>query len=259
MLESRIVRELDARGYFVEPSQVLRDARTGKSREIDVVAEYYNHVPDHKNVCVKTHFVAEVVNNRYPVVLLTRRPLSPNSSFESYVKFGTTPSNSPFYEEIDIYGDRGPSTNALFAQYCALSTKKGEQKELMASHPEDLYGSLQKLAEYVEEELQSFDEWTTEEKSEIWRLFFWHPMLVVGGQLFAVAVDEASDPTVREVESAFLEFNWHQGEDRKTTVIEFVQLKKLYERMAEIVAWDKTSEEKINAFYKRTHPRSADA
>lgn len=247
LLESQIVRELDAQGYFVEPNQVLRDPRTGKSREIDLVAEYYSYVPEHRGLRVKTHFVVEIVNNRLPVVLLTQRPFSPNSDFESYVKFGTTPDPAPFYLELDIYEERSPQNEALFAQYCALSMKKGEARELMASHPDDLYSSLQKLSEYVEQELEVFQHWGAETKNDIWRVFFWHPMLVVGGQLFAISVSDSGNPKVEEVESAFLEFNWHQGEDHKTTAIEVVQIAAMYERMAKIVSWDSALEAKLHA------------
>jgi hypothetical protein len=188
-----------------------------------------------------------VVNNRFPIVLLTPRPLTPNSDFESYVKFGCTPEPSPFHDALDIYEERSPHHSSIFSQYCALTTKKGEGKELMASHPEDLYGSLQKLAEYIEQEMQTFWAWSLAAESDIWRAFFWHPMLVVGGQLFTVTVDDAVNPEISEIGSAFLEFNWHHGDDRKTTVIEVIQLNALYDRMAEIVSWDQTSEAKLHA------------
>lgn len=259
LLEARIVRELNGQGYFVEPNQVLRDPRTGKSREIDLVAEHYSYVREHRNLCVKTHFVAEIVNNRLPVVLLTQRPSSPNSNFESYVKFGTTPDPAPFYSKLDVYEDRSPPDNELFAQYCALTTKKGEQRELMASHPDDLYSSLQKLSEYVEQELESFQDWGAESQADIWRVFFWHPMLVVGGQLFTVSAGDSGDPKVGEVGSAFLEFNWHQGEERKTTVVEVVQIDSLYERMASIVAWDSALEAKLHALRSSSNGMNEDA
>jgi hypothetical protein len=245
-MESRIVRELDALGFFVEPNQVVRDPRTGKSREIDLVAEHRSYVPDHRGLCVKTHFVSEVVNNRFPIVLLTSRPSTPNSDFESYVKFGYTPQRASFYEHLDVYEDRSPPDDALFAQYCALTTKKGEARELMASHPEDLYGSLQKLAEYIEQELQDFHDWSTGSADDFWRVFFWHPMLIVGGDLFSIRVENGAKPVAQEIGSAFLEFNWHHGEDRKTTVIEFVRLRALYDRMRTIVAWDEQLESKLH-------------
>lgn len=256
LLESQIVRELDARGYFVEPNQVLLDARTGKSREIDLIAEYFNFVREHNGLCVKTYFVAEVINNRFPVVLMTQRPSSPNSDFESYVKFGTTPARAPFETALNVYEERSPPNEGLFAQYCALSVKKGESRELMASHPDDLYGAFQKLSEYVQQELDSFADWGAESRSDIWRVFFWHPMLVVGGQLFTLSVDDSGTPKVDEVDSAFLEFNWHQGEDKKTTVVEVIRVTSLYDRMNAIVAWDAALQAKLHGL--RSSPKPID-
>src|SRR4051812_27756419 len=85
LLESKLVRDLDARDFFVEPNQVVLDPRTGKSREIDLVAEYRSGFENGRMVSVKTRFIAEVVNNKYPFVLLTRRPSTPNADVESYV------------------------------------------------------------------------------------------------------------------------------------------------------------------------------
>jgi hypothetical protein len=62
----------------------------GKSREIDMTAESAAG-SFRRGVCVKTTFVIEAVNNRFPVILLTERPSSPNADFESYLKFSTSP------------------------------------------------------------------------------------------------------------------------------------------------------------------------
>lgn len=69
LLESRLVRSLTSHGYFVEPNQVVRDRRTGKTREIDLIAEYFNYHPERRKVAVKTFFVVEAINNRFPFVL----------------------------------------------------------------------------------------------------------------------------------------------------------------------------------------------
>jgi hypothetical protein len=252
LLESLIVRELSDRGYFVEPNQVVLDPRTGKSRELDIVAEHYSYQPDHRGTCVKTHFVAEVINNKYPVVLLTKRPSTPNSNFESYVKFGCTPEPNDFYKHFDIYDDRSPPQERLFSQYCALSTKKGEAKELMASHPEDMYSSLQKVAEYVEHEVGQFADFFVEPSGDIWRLFFWHPMLVLGGQLVVVEDSEAGIVSLSEAASAFLEFNWHQDGELRTTVIEVITIAALYDRMETIVLSDQALEAKLHAIHAKT-------
>lgn len=87
LLESRLVRSLTELRFFVEPNQVIRDPRTGKSREIDLVAEYFNFNRDRPQVAAKTHFVVEAINNKFPFILLTERPYSPGADFESYVQF----------------------------------------------------------------------------------------------------------------------------------------------------------------------------
>jgi hypothetical protein len=257
LLESLIVRELSDRGFFVEPNQVVLDPHTGKSRELDIVAEHYSHRHDYRGTCVKTHFVAEVVNNKFPVVLLTKRPSTPHSNFESYVKFGCTPEPNDFHKHFDFFDDRRPPQEQLFAQYCALSTKRGDAKELMASHPEDMYASLQKVAEYVEREIEQFAKWSAEASMDIWRVFFWHPILVVGGQLVIVENDEAGTITLAKATSAFLEFNWHQNDEPRTTVIEVVTVAALYERMEAIVASDQALEVQLHTLHAKSDAENA--
>lgn len=257
LLESSIVRELDARGFFVEPNQVVLDPRTGKSRELDIVAEYFSYEPDRFGTCVKTHFVAEVFNNRYPVVLLTKRPSTPNSDFENYVRVGCTPEPNEIQKHFDFFSDREPPRDRLFAQYCALSTKKGEAKELMALHPEDMYSSFQKVAEYVEREVREFAEFAGESSSDIWRIFFWHPMLVLGGQLVTVEDSETGVVNLPEVESAFLEFNWHENSEPRSTIIEVITVAALYKRMEAIVMSDKDLEARLHALHAKSRAKNA--
>src|SRR5882724_5884525 len=198
LLESRLVRSLTDQGYFVEPNQVLRDPRTGKSREIDLVAEYYSYNRVRRNVCVKTHFVVEAINNRFPFVLTTERPSTPNADFESYIKFAATPEPNPFIGELDLYEEKQADWENLFSQYCLL-TKKKSDKEFMASHPDDVYGSLLKLSEYVEDAVDIWNSRDGLEDDKFWRLFFWQPMLVLSGQLVSVRLREDGAAELQEV------------------------------------------------------------
>src|SRR5882724_2649577 len=214
LLESRLVRSLTDQGYFVEPNQVVRDPRTGKAREIDLVAEHDRYSPERQNVCVKTYFVVEAINNRFPFVLLTERPSTPNADFESYIKFACTPEPNPFVGEFDIYEEKGADWRGLFSQYCVLTKKSGD-KELMATHPDDVYGSLLKLCEYVEDAL---DFWTSRdhlERDKYWRMFFWQPMLVLSGQLLSANLLEDGTTQLRETAAGRLEFNWHSGDEHR--------------------------------------------
>lgn len=234
-----------SRLFFVEPNVAHKDPRTGKAREIDLTAESASGTL-RRGVCVKTTFVIEAINNRYPVVLLTERPSTPNADFESYVKFGTSPEPCPFIHEIHIYDEKGADWENLFSQFCALS-KKNARDELMASHPDDIYSSLLKASEYTEDQVAAFENWTAEETGKYWRLFVWHPMLVVSGQLLTARLSSEGALRLQESPLARLEFNWHDGESRKTTVIEVIREDFLLERLNFIRTQDDALEARIYA------------
>jgi len=251
LLESDLVRALTNLGFFVEPNQVIRDVRSGKSREIDLVAEHYAWEPKHRSVCAKTYFVVEVVNNKYPFVLLTERPRTPNVDFESYVKYICTPDETVFSDEIYIPEHKEPDEKRLFSQYCVLTPKTRGDKELMATHPDDIYGSLQKLSEYVEEQIKSWDSYDARDEGSYWRAFFWLPMLVVGGQLVSVTTGGTGTSELNETSSGFLEFNWHAGDERRTTFIEILTVPRFLERIQEIIAIDQILEERLHALRRK--------
>ena len=79
LLESEVAKMLSERGFFIESNQVIEDQYSGKSREIDLTAEYYNYKKE--NVGFKTaskiRFVFEIKNNLFPIVLLTKWEFSP--------------------------------------------------------------------------------------------------------------------------------------------------------------------------------------
>jgi hypothetical protein len=245
LMESRLVRTLTAADFFVEPNVSHRDPRTGKAREIDLTAESASG-SFRRGVCVKTTFVIEAINNRYPVVLLTERPSTPNADFESYLKFGTSPEPCPFLHEIYIYEEKGADWKNLFSQFCALSKKNGRD-EFMASHPDDIYSSLLKASEYTEDQVTEFENWTAEEIGKYWRLFVWHPMLVVSGQLLTAKLSPEGVVQLQETPLARLEFNWHDGDSRQTTVIEVIREDYLLERLNFIRAQDDALEARIHA------------
>ena len=249
LLESRLVRSLTHQGYFVEPNQVVRDPRTGKSREIDLVAEDTRYLSNQGKVFVKTHFVVEAINNRFPFVLTTARPSTPNADFESYVQFICTPEPNPFIDSLellDVFEEKGVNWDNLFSQYCVLS-RKNNNKELMASHSDDVYSSLVKLSEYVESDLNYWHSRDEVKNDGRWRLYFWNPMLVLSGQLVSIRLHEDGTPELQETHFGRIEFNWHTDAERRTTIIEIVTEKYFLERLEMIISKDEELEGKINA------------
>ncbi|MCW0411231.1 hypothetical protein NG831_06905 [Xanthomonas sacchari] len=249
MLESRVVRLLDAAGYFVEPNQVVRDRFTGKSREIDFVSEYYYHDASTNDCYATTFVVGEVVNNLYPFVLLTERPNTPNADTESYIKWFTTPEGMFYEKPIDFYEGRNPKKEHLFSQYCVLTKKKDQSRDWMAHHPDDVYHSLLKMAEYIESDMTSWEERRDVLTEKYKRAIFWHPMLVLGGDLFVARAHEDGTLAIDPARNGFLEFNWHFGEDRRTTVIEVVTYSALLDRMNSLADLDASVRQQIHKSY----------
>ena len=245
LMESRLVRALNDSGYFVEPNVAHKDPRTGKSREIDLVAEKEPDLALYpRNCCVKTTFVVEALNNRFPLVAMTERPYSPNVDVDSYVKQGHHLIRHEWLRRMKTYWPRVEGQSDLFAQFCVL-TKKSGKDELMASHPDDVYGSLLKMVEHVEQLRSDFEAW--ESDGGYRRIFFWHPMLVVSGRLLTAKVAADGRVSIADAPIARLEFNWHDGEDPKTTVIELVREDFLVERMNAIVALDLAVEAELHS------------
>lgn len=237
LLESRVVRSLAGARFFVEPNVAILDERTGKSREIDVVAEYYEYDAERRHVSVRTYFAIEAVNNNLPFVLMTPHPGSPNDVFEEYLRYGATPDASSCLSSIDLYDERG-GDNPRYTQYCGLSRKKAND-DLMASHLDDIYTSLLKLAEFTESQYEAFlsRQWAADDP--FWRLHFWQGILVVGGDLVTATQDENGDLSVEEVESGTLIFNFHMRGEPRSTLIHVIRETHLLQFVQSVVAVDR--------------------
>lgn len=235
-MEARIITLLVQEGYFVEASPPFLDPRTGKSRELDFVAERFDWDPEqhHRGVSIKTNFVVEAMNNRFPFVLMTPAPYSPTANDEDQVKYLLTPETAnPFIEEINdfLFVERCPAKETLFAQFAEITRKNGKT-ELMASHGDGTYQSMLKLSEFIEAQLNEIDE-EFRERDRFWRLHFWRPMLVLGGKL---AIQEArpDELKLRYANFAQLVFNWHDHERPRSTVIDVVTEDYLLTHMTQI-------------------------
>lgn len=225
LLEGRIVNSLNSMGLFVEPGQSFLDDKTGVSREIDLIAETYSYTPDRPQVCVKTYFIIEAINNLYPVVLLTPRAWTPNAPFEEYLHFKATPSEliegHPFLGDIDLHEVKNVGQWNIYAQYCAFTRKKSN--DLMASHPEDLHASINKAASYLFYLKDESHSWMDENDTDkYWRLFQWQVILVLQNDLYLVREDVAGSPELIETTAAKLEYNFHYKGQPKTVVVDFV-------------------------------------
>ncbi len=253
MLESRVVRALTDAGFFVEPNVAIVDRRTGKSREVDLVAEYYEYDPSLAGVSVRTRFTIEAINNLLPIILITPHPNSPMSDIEGFLRYRTTPPSAPFITSVEVYDAKKVFDTQRYSQYCALSRKKSGD-ELLASHPDDLYSSFQKLGEFVEQQISEFDSEEWPDDDGYWRLWFWQPVLVLGGDLLVASEEDHGELTVTEVDMAPLLFNFHVADQPRTVVVQIVREQHLLAYTKELAAVDHELAKKIRGQRGRQEP-----
>jgi hypothetical protein len=251
LLESRIVKMLNKKGFFVEPNQTIKDPISGKSREIDIIAEYYNYVPERKKICVKTYFIMEVINNLFPVVLITERTFSPNMPYEDYIKYIVTPNpdetEKHFLEEIDIHTEKGLDDLVVYSQYSSF-IKKRSNKELMAFHPDEFHDSFLKIIEYIKQESTFWGNYNG--SKGFLRLFFYQPVLVIQNGLMVLIQSDKNDYDLKNISCAKLEFNYFDGNKPSSILIDIVTEKGLHDLLFKEISIDNKIEEKIYKWKK---------
>ncbi len=247
LLEGRLVKYLNAMGLFVEPNQSFLDEKTGISREIDIVAEDFRCSPDSSKVRVKTIFVMEAINNLYPVVLLTPRIWSPNTCIDDYLPYKVTPSeigkNQHFILHVDPLEIKEIFEWSIFSQFCAFTRKKNG--DLMASHPEDLYTSISKVAYYVFLSKDKYHGWMDKKDDEYWRLFQWKAVVVLQKDLYITQENTEGMTKLIKTRCAKLEYNFHYLGEPKTIVVDFVTESAVSQIVKKELDYDEIIEKKI--------------
>jgi len=221
LLESEIANKLAKADFFVESNQVIEDPITGKSRELDLMAEYFdrsNNKGSEHRACTKIKFVFEIKNNIYPLVLMTKFEFSPNIEiWESIKEIQTAPkgiiwsSTDSFYEKLLV------NDEPIFTQYCSFNTKKGNKREIIATHPEQVYTGLSKITQFCEEAVESWED--VKEDNKYYRKFLYLPVLLINDDLYELEIDIGNDPKLCRVEESKLVFNYHHKNDPKIATI----------------------------------------
>lgn len=246
LLESRLVAALQGLDHFVEPSASYLDKVTAVSREIDIVAEQYRYDKSNAEarVCVKTTFIIEAVNSPLPTVLLTPTHFTPNTSEDDFIPFCITPSaeclNHPFASEVHLPLEKAKTRGKVFSQFCGFAKKKSGG-DLMALHPEDLYGSLRKAAEYALTLRDQSASWMDASEDGYCRIFQWRPVVVLGGDLYVL-----DDDQLRSVRHAHLLYNFHFDGTARSVLIDFLTEPELAELAARITHEDEELERRLH-------------
>lgn len=227
LLEAEISRILAEAGFFIETNQVIDDPITGKSREIDLIAEYFNYDKARSSfkVAANVHYVFEIKNNLFPVVLLTQFEFSPRIEAWTGLKEALTVPEGLIYEDWHegfyeyLIHSKKPS---IYTQYCSFQKKK-ENDELMALHPDNIHSGLAKITQYCEEMVKMYDkdlQYEDSDKDDYFRHFLFLPILLINDDLY-----ELRNENLEKVNSSILVYNYHYDKDPKMAYI-FVVTKK---------------------------------
>lgn len=224
LLEAEVSRTLAAAGFFIETNQVIEDPLTGKSREIDLIAEYnkYDKERSDYKVTANMHYIFEIKNNLFPIVLLTRFEFTPTIEDWMGLKEALTLPTGIGYNAHESFYDELIQKTPIYTQYCSFQKKK-ENDELMALHPENIHSGLAKITQYCEGMVKLHDKdliYEDPEKDEYLRHFLFLPILLINDDLYELKRDK-----LERVDSSILVYNYHYDKEPKMAYV-FVVTKK---------------------------------
>lgn len=226
LLESQISKILSEAGFFIRTNQMIKDPITGKNREVDLIAEYYEHRPrrSENKCCSQIHFVFEIKNTSAPLVLLTDFKYSPQIDDWYGLKERMTIPKGLSYDPFDAFYEQiiHKDKFSIFTQYCSFQKKKANE-ELMALHPDNIHEGLSKITQYCEEQIEERE--YEEEANGYLRHFLYIPILLIRDDLFELHYDDNKKLSLKRVESSILVYNYLKNDQPEMAYV-FVVTKK---------------------------------
>ena len=235
LLESEITKLLASHSYFLQSNISILDPLTKKSREIDLVAEMYdrdnNSIKQH--VYAQSHFVFEIKNNLYPMILMTKQEVHPDTDNILGLKEMITIPEGIVYNHFEsFYESLLEKDDCIFTQYCSFDYKKKKNnKELMANHPENMHSGFAKITQYCDDHLNWHDEEPIDEYYNVYsddqyfRHWIYIPILLINDGLYELELDGENEVSLKEVLMSKLVYNYHLYNEPKMSII-FVMTKK---------------------------------
>jgi hypothetical protein len=247
LLESQISELLTSMKFFVETNQSIQDPSTGKSREIDLLAEYYEYQENNNGVLAKIKFVFEAKNNPYPMVMITELKPTPNiEPWEAFREVITETENSKRLSIDDRFFGKlnGYDVGGIFTQYCSFKRKKdsGNNSELMAWHPDEFHEALMKIVQYCDDQVESWEDRTV---GKWFRDILYLPVLVLGGSLYELTFDKKGKHRLKKVETSKLWYNYHWKDEYKSVLIWVVTQKGLSKFITNMIKVEREIEQEM--------------
>lgn len=243
LFESEISKKLTISGYFVESNKVVIDKFTGKSREIDLIAEYDDNIfeRDYSKRCYsKIKFAFEIKNTSSPVVVLTEYQNSLNDAiWESIKEYITVPSGLEYYN-FNISEKLIHDNQSLYTQYCSFQEKKGSKNELMALHPDNIHSGIQKITQFCQEHIGHLEN----DESNYLRHFLYIPVLLISGDLYELKILN-DEPKIFKTEETSLIYNFHHNEEPTSCLVKILTKDGLDNFLKEMLLLEKDIEENM--------------
>jgi len=250
LLESEITKLMVQYGFFVESNVSTLDPLTGKSREIDLIAELdheFNPNEHNRKTIARVEFIFEIKNNNVPLVLLTEYEWSPNIPiWESMKVKETIPEKIlDYFVGLGFYDVLfGDGTKNIYTQYCSFSKKKNE--ELMALHPENIYSGLLKITNFCEELIESWENDKDKQyEDDYFREFLYLPIILINDDLYELETTVDHKNKLKQVDCSHLVFNYHYKQESKIAIIHIVTKTGLKDFLNRILNAEKKVEENM--------------
>ena len=248
LFEAEISKKLRGLNFFVDTNLVIKDPITGKSREIDIAAEYYdwNSPPTGVEARAKIEFVFEVKNNSYPLVLLNEFDFTPRIEDWIGLKDVITCPREIKYDQDDIYYKSLIDKNkkSIFSQYCSFQKKK-QIDDLMAFHPENVHAGISKIVQYCEECTESWESDNEDHNERCLRHFLYMPILLIKDGLY-----ELKNGELLETDNSILVVNYYRNNHPSMAYVFVVTRKGFQDFMSMAVKLEKQVDEKLVALKK---------
>jgi hypothetical protein len=235
-LESRVLDMLYKKNYTNFPNSTYPDKTTGKSRELDIYSEseritenlWLNHF---LHLEFQHKMIIECSNNLQPVVFFKRPDKNKYTIFGKFKYFkiernleDSKEVGTPDYK-FHMFTTRSKKFHynqfLINTQYCSFNQKKNKEKDWMASHPDGLNDTFNKLFDCTSHKIEQIKEWMLKSRghNDVFVIMLF-PIIILQNKLFE-AIEIHGKVELEEKKHVVFEFSRYT-ETAETLLIDII-------------------------------------
>lgn len=231
LLENRILDVLSKENFANFPNLTYPDSQTRKSREIDIFSNSKRFTENidlnyHLHFELSAKLIIESSNNPQPIAFFKR----PDDTKETiFGKFIYTKTETPIignigksldfaFNEFTVDSDKFHYNNIKAnTQYCSFSPKKANSGEWLASHPDGLHDTFNKLLDCTLHVKKNQENWLkgSPYRNQVYAIIY-YPIIVVEGELIEV-FEDGDDIKYEPKEHVLFEYN--RNDEKSHTIL----------------------------------------